>query len=214
MADETTPVPATENKLKTKEERSKIMSDAAKRRWAKERKAKTRVSKTASKAVQARKRPSGPREFSSALKVAEKRLAQAITERAKAAALYAAASAEIPSLMQIINSLKSPLGIQSPQAQSYGPQYNYVPAPTLEQIVGDQPLQYQNPPRRDIPAMPPEPPQIPQIPVPQKLHPVTTMGRAGGGAIGVDLPVAGDEGGEEDENKFLNESSVAGGAWH
>lgn len=194
----------------TKEQRSKIMSEAASRRWAKARKAQAKAVETVSKPAPSKKRPSGPREFSSALKVAEKRLAQAITERAKAAALYAAASAEIPSLMQIIQSLKNPVGTLSFPGAPY---YGMVPAPTLEQIVGDQPLQYQNPPlpiRRDIPAQPPQPPVMP---VPQQLHPANTMGRAGGGAIGVDLPVEGD-GGEEDENKFLNESAVAGGAWH
>jgi hypothetical protein len=179
----------------SKEQRSQIMRAAATKRWDKTRKAQAKAAKAAAKPSAGKKRPAGPREFSSALKVAEKRLAMAITERAKAAALYATACAEIPSLMQIINSLKNPLGVQP-----YAPQYGYIPAPSLEEIVGDRPLAYQNPPlppRRDIPA--PQP--VPQMPVPQALHPANTMGRAGGGAVeGVELA-------EEDEDQFLNEAS-------
>jgi hypothetical protein len=207
-----TPETAPASKL-TKEERSKIMSAAAKGRWEKARKAKAKAARAASKPAQGKKRPSSPREFSSALKTAEKRLASAILERAKAAATYAVLSAEIPSLQRLIVALKNPLGVMTEHAYGLptGALYG-IPAtpPTLEQIVGDQPLVYQNPPRMDTPA---QPQPFPVIPAPQQLHPANVMGRAGGGAIGVDLPVEGD-GGEGDEDKFLNESAVAGGAWH
>jgi hypothetical protein len=202
----------------TKEERSKVMSEAAKRRWQKARKVKAKASKAPQKAEHGKKRPTAPREFSSALKTAEKRLAGAILERAKAAATYAVLSAEIPSLQRLIIALKNPLGVQAEVASNpYSvPAYaNYggLPTPpTLEQIVGDQPLMYQNPlvPRRDIPAGQP----IPVIPVPQALHPANTQAqsRAGGGAI--DVPLEQGDVAEEDEDRFLKESAVAGGAWH
>jgi hypothetical protein len=121
-------------------------------------------------------------------------------ERAKAAATYAVLSAEIPSLQRLIVALRNPLGVLSEY-----PGTALAPL-TLEQIVGDQPLPYQNPPRREAQYAPPV---IPVIPIPAALHPATTAGRAGGGAIGEVLP---DE--TEDEDQFLRESAVAGGEWH
>ena len=52
------------------------------------------------------KRYTGPKEFSGALKAAEKRLAKAINERAEAMGKLAGLNAEIPSLLQIIQALK------------------------------------------------------------------------------------------------------------
>lgn len=166
----------------SKEERSKIAKEAAKRRWAKAKRAK----KTAVKAKG--KKHSGPREFSSALKMAEKRLAKAIQERAEAGAKYAVLSAEIPSLQRIITALGSPLGAQLG-----------LGVPSLEEIVGDQPLSYQNPPLAV---------QVRTPLVSPKAHPVTSQGRAMGGAVGVELQE------EENDNKFLETSGVAGGEWH
>lgn len=195
----------------SKEQRSKILSAAATRRWEKVRKAKARATKTVVIAPPAplagKKKPSAPREFSTALRTAEKRLAKALLERAEAAAKYAVLSAEIPSLQRLILALRNPLGTL-PEYAGVAPAYaGYPPvAPTLEQIVGDMPLAYQNPPRADLPAQP----SFPAIPVPQELHPAHTAGRAGGGAIGVPLA---DE--VEDENTFLNDSAVGGTAgWH
>jgi hypothetical protein len=201
----------------TKEERSKIMSEAATRRWAKAKRAKAKAAKAPPAPARGKKRPTAPREFTSALKTAEKRLASAILERAKAAATYAVLSAEIPSLQRLIVALKNPLGVMpevAPNPYYSAPGYaNYGAAtpPTLEEIVGDQPLMYQNPPRVDIPA---QPQPIPVIPVPQALHPANTQAqsRAGGGAIGV--PLDPEEGQVEDEDQFLKDSAVAGGAWH
>jgi hypothetical protein len=188
--------------LLSKEARSKIMSEAATRRWAKAKKAKAKpkaalraAPKKAAGKAPAVKRPAAPREFSSALKTAEKRLARAILERSEAAAKYAVLSAEIPSLQQLIVALSNPLGVAARAG---------VLAPTLEQIVGDQAVAYQNPPRREVVQQ-----LVPQIPVPQPLHPANSQGRASGGAVGVDL---GED--EDDENKFLTESGVAGGQWH
>jgi hypothetical protein len=186
-----------EKKPLTKEERSQIAKDAAKRRWAKAKREKGKVvkSKAATRnAKSAKKKPSSPREFVSALKTAEKRLVKAIQERAEAGAKYAVVSAEIPSLQRLIAALRNPLGGVSG--------YDPAQAPiSLEQIVGDQPLPYANPPRA-VPA------PVPAIPVPQQLHPANQQGRAQGGAIGVELAE------EQDEDAFLKGSAVAGGEWH
>jgi hypothetical protein len=195
--EEVTQQPPAQDKKLDKEARSKIMSEAAKRRWAKARKAKAVASapvKTAPKAPPAKKKATAPREFSSALRTAEKRLAMAILERSKAAATYAVLSAEIPSLQRLIVALKNPLGIL--------PEYGAATPPSLEQIVGDQPIAYRNPPNR-----PPAPELIKEL-VPQQLHPANTVGRAGGGAVGVELAEP------EDEDQFLKDSGVAGGDWH
>jgi hypothetical protein len=187
--DEATQQAPARKPVMTKEQRSKIMSEAATRRWAKAKKAKAKAAKAPAPAAKGKKKPTAPREFSSALRTAEKRLAKAILERAEAAAKYAVVSAEIPSLQRIIMALKNPMGVVA----EYG-----VPSPY-------EPLAYQNPPRRDIPAQP----QIPVVPVPQELHPANTVTvRGGGGAIGMELEET------EDEDRFLKESAVAGGQWH
>jgi predicted transcriptional regulator len=186
--------PETKTKL-SREERSKIAKEAATRRWTKERRAKKAVKGKPAKG----KKSAGPREFTSALKMAEKRLTKAIQERAEHAAKYAVLSAEIPSLQRLIVALRNPLGV--------APEYGVPVAPSLEQIVGDQPLpygltSYQNPPLRPVPAA---------VPVlPPTAHPVTSQGRAMGGAVGVELVE------DEDENKFLNDSALGGatGEWH
>jgi hypothetical protein len=196
------PTPAQPDRL-SKEERSRIATEAAKRRWANVRKQKekaaAKAAQAAAKAAPAKKRGQGPREFSSALKTAEKRLSKAIQERAEAAAKYAVLSAEIPSLQQIIMALRNPVFVLPGQATA-------MTAPSLEQIMGDQPLAYQNPP---LPRLVPQPaPQVATVPVPQQLHPANVSGRAGGGAVGVQLEEP------EDEDRFLKESGVAGGEWH
>jgi hypothetical protein len=186
----------------SKEERSRIATDAAKRRWANAKEQAAKAAKAASKAAKPKKKGSAPREFSSALKTAEKRLARAIQERAEYAAKYAVVSAEIPSLQQIIQALRNPMGAV-PQSYYAGTAVPYAP-PTLEQIVGDTPLAYQNPPR-------PQPVPLPAIP--QQLHPANVQAKAskgGGGAIaGMDLEA------EENEDQYLGEEpTTGGGAWH
>jgi hypothetical protein len=187
----------------SKEQRSKVMKEAATRRWEKQRKEAAKAARAAAKAAPVKKKAPAPKEFSSALKTAEKRLAKAILERAEAAAKYAVLSAEIPSLQRIIQALRNPAG--DPFSQGYGVQgYPAVAPPTLEQIVGGEPIAYQNPPlRRGIAAE-----QEPLPPIPQNLHPANVQGRAQGGAIDVVIPDT------EDEDKFLRESGVAGGEWH
>jgi len=190
------PAPPQKPKM-SKEERSKRMQEAATRRWAKAKreKAKAAKAKAVAKATRGPKKAPSPREFSTALKTAEKRLAKAIQERAEAASKYAVLNAEIPSLQRLILALKNPLGAM--------PEYGVPVAPTIEQIVGGERIAYANPPRRsDIPAMP----------VPQQLHPANTaqQSRAGGGAVAVELNEGVEE---EDEDKFLNESPMTGGQW-
>jgi hypothetical protein len=202
--DEVTQQAPAQNTRISKEERSKIMSEAAKLRWAKARKAKALAEKlkTAPKAAPAKKKATAPREFSSALRTAEKRLAMAILERSKAAATYAVLSAEIPSLQRLIVALRNPLGV--------APEYGAIQPATLEQIVGDQPIAYPNPPRvMPTAALPP----APEFSIPQALHPANTVqqNRGGGGAI--DVPLDADASGE-DEDQFLRESAIAGGQWH
>ena len=202
MEEVTQQSPETASPKLTKEQRSKVQSEAASRRWAKVREEKAKAAKAAQKPAakpvakpKSQNRSSGPKEFSSALRTAEKRLSQAILERSKAANTYAVLSAEIPSLQRLIVALKNPLGLL--------PEYGVSLAPSLEQIVGDQPLDYANPPRRNLVPVPPV------MPVPQELHPANTVTRGGGGAIGVELPE-----GAEDEDQFLRESAIAGGNWH
>lgn len=184
----------------SKEDRSRIATEAAKRRWAKAReqrtKAVTKGVRTVPKAPPGHKRPAAPREFSTALKAAEKRLAKALEERAFHAYQYNALCAEIPSLADLVKSLRNPLG-SSPM-----PGVAIPPTVTIEQIVGDQVLGYKNPPIL-------RPTGVAAIPVPQQLHPVNAVtGRGGGGAVGMQIEEP------EDEDKFLTESGVAGGQWH
>jgi hypothetical protein len=180
----------------TKAERSKIAKEAATRRWAKDKRTKA----TSKKQVQkGKKKPAaGAREFVSALKMAEKRLGKAIQERAEAGAKYAILSAEIPSLQRIIGALRNPMGAQY--------EAGIIAAPSLEQIVGDTPLTYQNP---AIPKPRREPAPTPPLNLPPAAHPVTSQGRAMGGAVGVELQEE-----ENNENAFLETSGVAGGNWH
>ena len=67
-----------------------------------------------------------PKEFGAAHSYAEKRLAEAIRERAESAGRVAALNAEIPSLVQIIKALKSTEISINPQAfQTVDPSINY-----------------------------------------------------------------------------------------
>jgi hypothetical protein len=183
----------------SKEERSQIAKKAAVRRWAKAKKVKLAASPVKAVKAPKSKKSSSPREFSSALKMAEKRLSKAIQERAEAGARYAVLNAEIPSLQRIIAALQHPAG--------YLPGYessNIVPNFTLEQIVGDQPLGYQNPPPpQQVPAR-----AAPLSFLPPDVHPANVQSRAMGGAIGIEIPV------DDNENAFLEGSGVAGGDWH
>jgi hypothetical protein len=195
--EETAPQSAPAPKL-GKEERSRIATEAATRRWAKQKREAAAKAAAAArpvpKASPAKKRPTATREFQSALKVAEKRLGKAILERAEAANKYAVLCAEIPSLQRLVIALKNPLGTV--------PEYSFPAAPSLEQIVAGEPLPYQNPPRAAAP-------QVPLIPVPQQLHPANQQqNRAVGGAVGLEL----DDDGNDDQ--FLDKSGVAGGQWH
>ncbi len=202
MSEEITAATVEEKSRLTKEQRSQIAKDAAKRRWAKAKRAASRPkSKSKAKAKPAKKiAPTSPREFSSALRRAESDLAKALEQRATHAAQYnyhaaqySAINKQIPALQNLVSVLKNPLGVL--------PDYPYPAAPSVEQIVSDQPLQYRNPlPVRPVPVEPPP-----------ALHPAMTAGRAQGGAVDAPGDLAADT---EDEDQFLRDAQVAGGQWH
>lgn len=226
MSEETQQTAPPDKPKLSKEQRSKIMQEAATRRWDNARKAKAKQAraqgKTSSKArpvqkpgnkITASKPQAGtPREFSTALRTAEKRLAKALEARAFHAAQYNfhaaqyhAVSREIPALQNLCEVLKNPLG----SVQSYGqPLQQYGPPPpnlTIDQIVSDQPIPY-------APVQRAAPPEFPPIPPPPAQHPANVQAQAtrgGGGAISG--PIEDDE----DENRFLkDEPATAGGQWH
>lgn len=95
----------------TPEERKSVASRAAKARWAKKKSAPTPEPPPpppveVAKPVKRKARPM-PKAFKGASSYAEKRLAEAIKERAEAMGKVAALNAEIPSLVQIIRALGS-----------------------------------------------------------------------------------------------------------
>jgi hypothetical protein len=146
------------------------------------------------------------RVFGIALTAAEKRLARAIEERARAAATWAVLSAEIPSLQRTIAALQNQQNPSAPM-QGYeiglpdGSLAGYPPnaAPfeyNLNTVVSGAPVPFVRP----APA-----PVQPQM---APAHPLAAS-RVGGGTVDVNL---GDP--NDDEDKFLNDSSVAAGAWH
>lgn len=136
------------------------------------------------------------RVFNIALTAAEKRLAKAIDERARAAATWAVLNAEIPSLQRTIAALRNQ---QNPDAfvQNYqmplpdGSTGNYTSnANYMAQVVSDAPM----PPTAPPPGVSPR---------------ALAATRARGGAVDVELEESAD-----DEDKFLNASGMAGGNWH
>lgn len=136
------------------------------------------------------KRAHQPKEFSSALKEAEKRLGKAINERAEAMAKLAFLQSEIPNLMGIIQALKG--------------SGNYVPPVTYDFAVGGQAHQ--------VPA--------PQYPSPldaiQNAQPSIPVSRAQGGAVQFGPDVLGSlEGPDDDDDnpdKYIT-GPLAGGGW-
>jgi hypothetical protein len=151
------------------QQRHDLASKAAKQRWAGKNK---KVAK------------GSLRVFSTALNAAEKRLAKAIEERAKAANLWAVLSAEIPSLQQTIAALKNQ---QNPNVATSTNQ-----ADLATMISG-----------RSASASSPAQPN----PIATSTRPLQAS-RARGAAVDVNLE------GDDDENKFLDGSDVAAGEWH
>ena len=138
------------------EQRKVIASTAAKAMWAK-RKKKIEPEPPpppveVAKPVKRKARPM-PKAFKGASSYAEKRLAEAIKERAEAMGKVAALNAEIPSLVQIIRALGS----------------SNVPIQqmTMPVDMGMQPMQVQQP--YPMPVMPEtvRMPQLPQMPMAQ-----------------------------------------------
>ena len=144
----------------SKEERKAIASAAAKARWAKAKESNsipraegyvepvpavvltpTTVDQIPEKRPKTRRKARMPKEFGRSLDYAEKRLADAMKERAEAMGRVAALNAEIPSLVQIIKALKSteqvnfnPQAYQAVDSSYYLPQISQVqptiPVPT------------------------------------------------------------------------------------
>ena len=157
----------------TKEQRKSIASAAAKARWAKKKEVVPQESASIApvepipdaptpveaptpqpsqgKRQKAKRRAPVPKAFGAAHSYAEKRLAEAIRERAEAAGRVAALNAEIPSLLQIIKALKSTDGnvpFQNPEiyqaserSNNYPPQGvdPYQTAATVPQPVASMP---------------------------------------------------------------------------
>lgn len=179
---------------------------AAKARWGKKKNAgmiPLADASTATATRKARPRTRETRVFGIALTAAERRLAKAIEERARAASTWAVLNAEIPSLQRTIAALRNQ---QSPGTfqQNYDmqlPDGSMMPFQPLAgsagydltQVMTDAPIPFVRPA-----AAQPQP--VPTRPL--------AASRAGGGAIGVDLA------NDDEEDKFLNESGVAGGNWH
>lgn len=145
-----------------------------------------------------RKSPT-PKAFKGASSYAEKRLAEAIKERAEAMGKVAALNAEIPSLVQIIRALGT---TQNPAPLDYTNVPLYPTNYDITHVVSDAPTPVTNRPRQTQTTIEQVEPPV-QFPTPTK---------AMGGAIGgIDLdPIAEDP----DEDAFLKDSGVAGGTWH
>jgi len=133
------------------------------------------------------------RVFNIALTAAEKRLAKAIEERARAASTWAVLNAEIPSLQRTIAALRNQ---QNPNAQMQGYE------PQLPDGSG-----YQSNANYDLTRVVSDAP-VPFV-APQQAARTLVASRVGGGAVETVLDDAGD-----DEDKFLNASGMAGGNWH
>lgn len=148
------------------------------------------------------------RVFGIALTAAEKRLATAIEERACAASTWAVLNAEIPSLQRTIAALRNQ---QNPAAPIQGyemtlPDGSFTganiasPGYTLNNVLSDAPVPFVRPAPTRIQAQPP---------VAASPRPLA-VSRATGGAVDVNL----EDDPADEEDKFLNDSSVAGGTWH
>jgi len=134
------------------------------------------------------KRSPQPKEFSSALKEAEKRLGKAINERAEAMAKLAFLQSEIPNLMGIIQALKGSGNYVAPAAYGFseGAQGYKGPMPPFQ--------------------LPPNP-----VAVAQAAQPAPPVSRAHGNAIQLGPDALGTlEGPEDDdEDRFLRDGGVA-----
>jgi hypothetical protein len=133
------------------------------------------------------------RVFGIALTAAEKRLARAIEERARAASTWAVLNAEIPSLQRTIAALRNQQNPNTPM-QGYeaqlpdGSGYQSNAGYDLTRVVSDAPVPFV---------------------APQQAARTLAASRVGGGAVETVLDDALD-----DEDKFLNASGMAGGNWH
>ena len=165
---------------------------AAKARWSKAKKSSA-VAGIPQKAIAETRKPHTreTRVFSIALTAAEKRLAKAIEERARAASTWAVLNAEIPSLQRTIAALRNQ---QNPDAPMVAYQM---------QLPDGSPAEYRTSPANyDLNTV------LSDAPMPVLSPRPLAASRAGGGALNINL------GDNEEEDKFLNESGIAGGQWH
>jgi hypothetical protein len=141
-----------------------------------------------------------------ALNAAERRLAVAIEERAKAANTWAVLNAEIPSLQMTIAALKNQqnpvpvmpsYGVMLPNGMPVGQQSG--PGVSMDQIMSDAPISPATPrPMVQAGAVEFPVPELPYVP-----------GRAGGRAMDTPaFPAV-----ELDEDEHLNASAMAGRGW-
>lgn len=176
------------------------MKKAADARWAKKREADLAVpppkdtTKPRKKRAVARRGSKGGRVYSVALATAEKQLAKAIEEMAKAAKLYAANAALIEPFTNTIRALRAQ---ENPTPHSNGAPFQSNSGPvtySLAQVMSDSPLPVVRPPMPPVEAI--------VAPLP-RISP-----RAGGGTLDSVFQQ------EPDENAFLNDPSnpVTGGA--
>ena len=167
---------------------------AAKARWGKTKKSGKEAGIPLQAIAGTRKtRTKETRVFSIALTAAEKRLAKAIEERARAASTWAVLNAEIPSLQRTIAALRNQ---QNPDA----PQVAYP-----MQLPDGSPVTYalnSGPSAYDLNTV------LSDAPAPALSPRPLAASRAGGGAMNINL------GDDDEEDKFLNDSNVAGGQWH
>ena len=183
----------------SKAERQLLGRQAAEARWGGQKQAAAAKPKAGSRRSAAKRGGAKARVFAKADKVfgvalvaAERRLAKAIEERARAASTWAVLNAEIPSLQRTIAALRNQQNPANAEP-SYEQQLPDGSRAGVPSPAGT--------PNYDLAAV------VSDAPVPA-LHPLRAS-RAAGGAIGVDLADEGD-----DEDRFLRDSSVAAGQWH
>ena len=173
------------------EQRKEIASKAATDRWAKKKASKAAPEPEPPKPAKRKLRPM-PQQFKGASGYAEKRLAAAIKERAEAMGRVAALNAEIPSLVTVINALKSTQSLPMVQMQDF-----MMPSYT-------QPTQmpYAQPQFTPMPQVQPDVVRMPQMPT----SPIPGAPVASGGAMGLDFVE------NDDPDQFLK-GEGAGGRW-
>ena len=156
------------------------------------------------------------RTFAAARSRAEKRLPMAIREQAEAASRYAVLGAEISYLQATVVALRNqqramvmPQFMTAPPAPPTPPGYPQPRNVPMETIMSDQPIPAAvRAPQEQAVLVPAAvqagPPTSIQVPVPELPY---VPGRAGGGALGMNVDS------DPDEDEHLKSSAMAGGQW-